>query len=313
MHLADRRRACFRRLALAAIGVAWLNAGLNAGLHGALAAGFGNALPYFAADPNVTGDLRPWARFQIGAASYRVSDHPKGMISTGSVSVAPDPLRSQGSVYKLSVTPSANFAAQSAGSDRVDLYNGLAPYMGQEGQETWEHVRLMFPSGREPYLAAPGDWNWLLQHHNDGNYKKFVTAHQIKWEYPELVWGMNARAKLPGGQPGPELFMRVWGGNDLRQGTPTTVYAGAALQHDHWYDMLVHAVWSHDRQAGLVEWWLDGKLLYSQHVANLWQRPDGSIDHVNFEFSNYRIHANWNSTVYYSRVKIGPTKASVSF
>jgi len=271
-------------------------------------------ISYFVGAPDTTNDLTPWMHLQIGETVYPVAEHPKGMTGIGSVLVVPDPLGIQGQVYKLSVTPAANFSAKSAKSDRVDLWNNNnTDYIGREGQETWEHVRLMFPHGNESYNPTSGDWNWLVEHHNDSNYKPFVNSGILTWEYPELVWGVNTKAKLPDGTEVIKLFMRVWGGDDTHPGKPTIIYQDSPLAFNHWYDMLTHVVWSHDGQKGQVEWWLDGKLLFSQHTATLWQRPDGTIDHVNFEFTNYRLHSDMNSTVYYSQVKLGPSRNSVLF
>jgi hypothetical protein len=71
--------------------------------------------------------------------------------------------------------------------------------------------------------------------------------------------------------------------------------------------------WSPDPKAGFIAWWVDGRLIHSGHLADLWRRPNGSYDHVNFDFNNYRLHAGWDSTLYYGRTEIGPTRASVSF
>ena len=269
---------------------------------------------HFVADPDANGDLSPWDHIQVGGTAYNVADHSKGFNDAGgSISIVTDPLSREGKVYKLMVTPSSNFASSVAPADRVDLWNNARSYTGTEGQETWEHFRVMFPSAQDSYKAAPGNWNWIVQHHNDSKYKAFVDSGAIQPERPELAIGIDTGAKLRNGKQAPELFMDIRGGDDKHQGPDTKVYAGAPLLYDHWYDMLIHLIWSHDQKKGLVEWWLDGNSLYSQHVANLWQRPDGTIDHVNFEFSNYRVHANWNSTVYFSKVKIGPRRDDVSF
>lgn len=70
---------------------------------------------------------------------------------------------------------------------------------------------------------------------------------------------------------------------------------------------------SPNSQTGLVQWWLDGKRRYSAHVADLWRRPNGTVDHPKFELDNYRLHASWPSTVYYSRVLLVRPRFSVAF
>jgi hypothetical protein len=164
----------------------------------------------------------------------------------------------------------------------------------------------MFPAGA--YRPTSGEWNWLHEAHNDTGYLRFYRAGEIPEEYPELAMGVGNWAGSP-----PVLFLRVWGGKDTSVGSATYVYNHARLKYNHWYDVLLHARWSPDPSVGFMEWWLDGKRLFSRHVADLWQRPDGSYDHLSFELNNYRLHANWNSTVYYSKTRIGPTQASTGF
>ena len=266
----------------------------------------------FFGDPNATKSLAPWDNIQIGGKNSEASKAPAPQPDDpGTVAVVPDPLGIEGNVYKLKVTPTAGFHASSHAADRVDLWNLAKPYMGQEGQETWEHFRMLFPSKGDAYKPSIGEWNWVAQHHNDDGYIPFEKAG-LTHEVSELVWGIDTRSSGKHGKENTQLFMVIRGGDD-RVPAEKRVYVGDDLRYDHWYDMLVHVVWSHDSQKGLVEWWLDGRLLFSDHIADLWQRPDGKTDHVNFEFSNYRIHSEWPSSIYYSKVKLGLTRESVSF
>jgi hypothetical protein len=108
----------------------------------------------------------------------------------------------------------------------------------------------------------------------------------------------------------------VLGGPDtcpLNDSTSWTYDGSHPLVYNHWYDMLFHVIWSPSSSTGLIEWWKDGALMLSAHTPTLWQRPDGSTDVTEFELNNYRIHATWNSTVYYGRTAIGPTQSSVAF
>jgi hypothetical protein len=266
----------------------------------------------FVGDPNVTKNLAPWDHIQIGGKNLRAAEASARPDDPGTVTVVPDPLGVQGNVYQLKVTNLAGFKAGSAASDRVDLWNEAKPYIGMEGQECWEHFRMMFRSTGDAYRPTIGEWNWVAQHHNDDGYIPFQKAGVIPPERSELVWGIDTRSAAANGGQNTQLFMVIRGGDD-RTDAEKRVYVGEDLRYDHWYDLLVHVVWSHNAQRGMVEWWLDGKLLFSDHIADLWQRPDGKIDHVNFEFSNYRIHADWPSSVYYSKVKLGLTRESVSF
>ncbi len=269
--------------------------------------------PYFVGDPNRTGDLTPWDRIKVGETDYKVSDHPSGIDGSGSVSLGADPLGKQGRVYRLTTTPTSNFAASSAKSDRVDLWNEPKPYLGQDGQEDWEHFQFLLSSLGDSYKPAPGNWNWLVQHHNDPRYKTFVSIRAIERELPEIAWGVDTRPSLSSGVQGAHLFMVIRGGDDLHQPAETRVHANTPLLYDQWNDMLVHVIWSPDPQKGMVEWWLNGNSVYSGHVANLWLRPDGTTDHVNFEYSNYRAHAVWPSTIYFSGVKLAASREAVAF
>jgi Polysaccharide lyase len=266
---------------------------------------------FFDGNPNATRNLKPWDHIQVGGDNFPVSARPDGTEKPGTVRAVPDPLGQQGWVYELTVTTEANFAAKSATADRVDLWNNTRRFMGGEGQETWEHFQFMFPANR--YHPAPGNWNWLVQHHNDSGYKRFVQSGRIVWEYPELVWGVNTEARLPNGKVAAAFFMRIWGGDDTAPGKPTTVYTGEALRYDHWYDLLAHVIWSTDAKTGLVAWWVDGKPIYEAHHATLWTRPDGTRDHVNFEYSNYRRHDTTTSTVYFGRAKLGSSRRAVEY
>lgn len=258
---------------------------------------------YFSGDPNTTGDLSPWDNITEGSSNWSVANMPKGITGpNGAVSIIPDPLKAQGKVYKLTVTPTSG---QGNGGDSVYLWNGVKPYAAQENLENWEHFRVMFPI--TDYKPTVGEWNWFVVFHNDSNYYKWIDAGVIKGELSEVCFGINTFS-VPSGQ----LFLRILGGESKHQLAPVMVAAGDLL-YNHWYDFLLHFIWSDDSGAGLVEWWLDGKLVYSHHVANLWRRPDGTTDRLTLDFTNYRIHATWNSTIYFSKVKIGAQRPDVAF
>ncbi len=271
---------------------------------------------YFDSSPNVTKTLAPWDYFDPGDAYYSVSSYPNGKTTPGTVRVVNDPLGVQGLVYEETVTPTAH-ASTSPDSDSTYLwFSAGKSWFGHDTQENWEHFRIMLPTGA--YTPTSGSWNWLVEHHNNGGYQQFVSSGAITSEYPELCWGVDTTKTVADGTVKPQLFMRVWGGNDNTPSSPNQspslyVYAKQALQTNHWYDFRVHVIWSPDSGTGLVEWWLDGNLLFSQHHATLWRRPDGTTDVTNFEANNYRAHATWNSTVYYSQVKVGSTSSSVDF
>jgi len=155
------------------------------------------------------------------------------------------------------------------------------------------------------FRATPGEWNFIADWHNDNGYRKFA---QVPNEYSNLCWLVRTYPRVTGP---PRIGMRIMGGLST---APRTVHVnGPVLRTRHWYDFLVRTVWSPDPSRGYVEWWLDGKRLYSHHVATLYTRPDGSLSVVNFYEVNYRLHASWDSTIYYDGTRLGPTRASVRY
>jgi hypothetical protein len=77
--------------------------------------------------------------------------------------------------------------------------------------------------------------------------------------------------------------------------------------------ILLHVVWSPDAGTGRFEWWLDGNQIASIHRPTLWQRTDGSTDHVELELNNHRTRASWDASVYYGRLEVGSGRAAVDF
>jgi hypothetical protein len=223
------------------------------------------------------------------------------------VRVVNDPLGQQGKVLEETVTPTAH-ASIAAAADATDLWKTQASYLGNNGQSNWIHYRLMFPRG---YRPTQGEWNIENEFHNDSNYIQWVNNGYMKWEYPEVaLYVTNYTGHAPG------LMYRVRGGRDAAGSDNydgRDIRAPRRLRLSHWYDVLLHIVWSPDPKVGRFEWWLDGKRIASIRRPTLWQRPDGSYDHANIELNNYRKHATWNATVFYGRLEVGSTRSSVRF
>jgi Polysaccharide lyase len=265
--------------------------------------------PDFSADPNVTGSLAPWDKFDPGNAASTdgiwVSSQPSGLSTPGLVGIANDPLGLQGKVYQETVTPTSQ-ASTASGSDSTYLFNHGKSYLGNDGQDNWVHFRMMLPAGYQP---TPGEWNIFNEFHNNSDFISYYNSGSIGWEYPEIaLYVTNYTGDVP------HLMYRVRGGIDGASNFDgSDVLVPAQLQLNHWYDIMLHIVWSPTSTTGLFEWWLDGTKIASLHRPTLWQRPDGSTDQVELELNNYRQHTTYNSTVYYSKLKTGPSQASVGF
>jgi hypothetical protein len=187
-----------------------------------------------------------------------------------------------------------------ARSDGAALYLRPAPY-GRVGKTVWQHFSVKFAPG---FRSTEGVWNWFGEWHNDRGYERFVGS-RLKAEFPNLCWTIrtkNGRARLA---------MRIIGGDST---APTMRWVnGPRLRIEHWYDFRVRAVWSPSAKVGRVDWWLDGKRLFSRHLSTLYTRPDGTVSSVHFVLDHYRLHANWESTILFDGVRLGPTISSVRY
>jgi hypothetical protein len=263
--------------------------------------------PYFVGDPNASHSLRPWQYFEDGP-TFSVAASPQGASRPGVVKVVGDPLGQEGMVYQETVCSTCNNSSGAQDGDWTYLFNTQSrlSYYGQNNQTDWLHFRVMFPGGGR-YRNTRGEWNWLYEAHDDNNLYNFpMTCEDEELGLTVVQYD---------GDPYPYLALRILGGRDtcpLANGT--WIYDWRhRLRYNHWYDMLFHVVWSPKPRTGFVQWWRDGRRMVSRHIADLWQRPDGSTDHVAFELNNYRLHANWSSTIYYGETMIGPTRSSVRF
>jgi hypothetical protein len=241
--------------------------------------------------------LAPWTWVgtgtPAGSESYCTvaSGCPTGItLPPGTVrsTTAPDGVKA----FDLTTTPTANFVSGSQVFDRVDLFmnNGVAFY--SQGSETWEHFRVMFPDGWQPVRS--GGWSWFWQHH-DRDSAIHVPGIGIVLGY----WDSAA----------PAFYQRVVGGN-VNAWPAETDITGPTIVRNHWYDMLYHIKWSTGSD-GIFEWWVDGQRLASLNRPTL--AYNGTVvDEPNYQLSNYHTHTTWNSTILFSRLKIGTTQGVVS-
>lgn len=183
-------------------------------------------------------------------------------------------------------------------ADGAALYLDPAPY-GTVGHTVWQHFSVRFRRGFRP---TPGEWNFIAQWHDDKGWQRFA-GHPF--EYSNLCWMVRTVNGVP------RIGMRIIGG--LSTAPRTVRVNGPRLRTEHWYDFLVRTVWSPDTDSGSVEWWLDGKRLYSRHTPTLYTRPDGTLSIVYWVQDNYRLHADWNATILYDGTRLGPTRSSVRY
>jgi hypothetical protein len=112
------------------------------------------------------------------------------------------------------------------------------------------------------------------------------------------------------GGKNPRLKLRVMGGATCSP--QTTWYNLGTLRFDHWYDLLYEIAWSPGSSAGRISAWVDGTRKVSYRGPTLYSRPDGTTSYTFLDLLNYRLHASWNSTIYFGKVLIGASRASVS-
>ncbi len=218
----------------------------------------------------------------------------------------------------LTTTPAAH-ASQAASSDSVYLWEPRQQWNHQP-YEIWLRTSIMFPSaatisssglsGEAPFAPTTGEWNWFLEFHNDSNSmpacaKEFANISlDVKTDDP-IVSGVVGTKNV-------RMAMRIMGGDDC---DPNIEWVdGPQLQWDHWYEMLLHIKW--DSSGGIAEWYLDNSNVpyYSNlKIPTLFTRPKGYVSpsYTTLTIPNYRLHAQWNSTIYVGPLVVGSSQSSV--
>jgi hypothetical protein len=196
----------------------------------------------------------------------------------------------------LAVGPWARGGLINPQADGAALWLNPSPY-GTAGRTVWQHFSVRFPRG---FRATPGEWNFFTA----WDHLKYQKFPQL-FEYAELTWMVLNRNGVA------RIQMRIIGGSSTAPRWVRVI--GPRLRTEHWYNFLVHIVWSPDQKEGLVEWWLDGRRLYSRHVANIYRRPDGNLSSVYLVLDNYRLHADWNATILFDGTRLGRTRSAVRY
>jgi hypothetical protein len=194
-----------------------------------------------------------------------------------------------------------------------------------EGSEAWYRSALYFPADFEP--APDTEWNWVVEWHN----------------WPNTACCANLALSVDTNSdrgPGERLTLRTMGGgspwfpadvvpvNDWSNPDGAVHYfvGDDQLDREHWYDVLVHVVWSTDPHEGLVEWWLDGEPIVSTHLSTLfWYRDNNEAlpgdtpgpGQAYFMLGYYRPAERdgqidtTHASVIHDEARIGPTLESV--
>ena len=179
------------------------------------------------------------------------------------------------------------------------------------GESTWYRVHLRFPTGWQPYR---GSWNWLVEWHN-GN-RAAGTA---------VSFAIGATANSDGS--GARLLIRPAGGSATSPTYKWSYSAPGSLQTNHWYDLVIHVVWSPSVSTGRIEYWIDGQPFTATGSegpsGTPWQNPvsfptlfsfsDGTVDQPAYGVYNYHPYVTWEYDVDFDELSVGPSAASVGF
>ena len=259
-----------------------------------------------------TGDLSQWTHRDFGLGT------DKGLNTSGAGYLWYHENVGGRRAAGLTATPTAH-ASPAATSDSVYLWEpgqrwNYQPY------EIWLRTSVLFPtaaiiassglSGEGPFAPTAGEWNWFLEFHNDSN-----PVPSCAKEYANISLDVKTDDVPQSGVAGTKnarMAMRIMGGNDC---DPSMVWVdGPQLQWDHWYEILLHVKW--DPRRGIAEWYVDNfsTPYYSElKIPTLFTRPKGFVSpsYTTLTVPNYRLHAPWNSTIYFGPLAVGSTKSAV--
>jgi hypothetical protein len=186
--------------------------------------------------------------------------------------------------------------------------------------EAWYRFRIHFPADYQP---TPGTQNTVFEFHNDPTTVQDAIAHGtnayspaigVQGQYPGSLTTLCAGTPMYCTTAGtvPAFFLQIPGGVNYPAVYRHVLPAGS-LQLDHWYDMILHVVWD-GAPNGHVQWWIDGALEVDLQTPTFYTRTDGTYSYMtSIGFYQYRLWADWPSTIDYDELVVGPTPASVGF
>jgi hypothetical protein len=150
--------------------------------------------------------------------------------------------------------------------------------------------------------------------------------YEIVHEYTDTISGAKSKLQADGtacsGKPAycttagtnPRLFLQVPGGptSNPQSAKRFFPFPKNSLLVDHWYDMVLHMVWS--PTVGYVQWWVDGQKMVDVATPTEYVRSDGTWSYgASLGLYNYRPWAPWASSVDGEQFIWGPTASSINF
>lgn len=220
--------------------------------------------------------------------------------TAASASLIASTMGETGQGAELTVVPTSG-----AQSELTSLWlaNGDPRIHDQPGDDTWYRVDVDFRTG--VYTPTTGEWNWLVEWHNDGACSTagaVSTAVGVYTDFPVVAGAAGQN---------PRLALRLGGGSCTAPTYATFALPAGSLMFDHWYTLLIHIVWS--QTGGRADWFVDGTSEGSTSFPTLYTNPDGTADQPAFGLYNYRLDDPVHvSGVDFDNVMVGPTQASVS-
>jgi hypothetical protein len=279
---------------------------------------------------------RPFWSSGFGSGGFGAWDALDGNASTPALrqryfALVPNPTGGPGPVFRATVDQNAIGNGEAGQRSLLELYpdskrHGRWLAAGMQGRSRWFRAMVYFPTTFVP--ARNTDWNWVIEWHNwpDGpccdNLALTVDTQRSR--------GRGARLSLRsegGGNPRWPVD-RYSADPRINHTTHETYIVGDRhLRLGHWYDILLHVVWDYRPKYGLLQWWLDGKLITSRHTSTLFYYADANPDRAGgqpgpgrtyLEIGYYRPSTLLDGaiddsvmSVYLADVKIGATRSSV--
>jgi hypothetical protein len=168
------------------------------------------------------------------------------------------------------------------------------------GNDTWYRVKLRLPSCC--FQPTTGQWNWLVEWHEQTPYGAASMGMGINTDYPVVTCGVGQN---------PRLAFRLSGGDSTNPTYKWVDLPPNSLMRDHWYDILFHINWSPDPNVGHVQWFVDGTKWIDQSFPTLYHNPDGTVDRPGYGLYDYHLATCSNERVDFDNAVIGPSLSSV--